>query len=62
MTTLRHQMLAAARARGHEQPEALDNRALSWWLYEHPAAPAEPQSISLEDLAEMPARKGRGKR
>lgn len=38
MTRLRAQMEAAARARGHERPEALTNTALSWWLYDHPAA------------------------
>jgi hypothetical protein len=49
-------MEAAARARGHERPETMDDRALSWWLYDHSAAP-EDQSINLSGLAERPRKR-----
>ena len=59
MTALRRQMEAAARARGLARPEPLTMPALSWWLYEHPAA-HEPGSIDLSGLAEKPKRERRG--
>lgn len=60
MTALRREMEAAARARGLARPEAMDDTALSWWLYDHPAAQAEPGSIDLSGLAEKP-KKARGR-
>jgi hypothetical protein len=60
VTRLRRDMEAAARARGLARPEALTDAALSWWLYDHPAARPEETSINLSGLAEAP-KKARGR-